>query len=67
MHGVDAYSLLSSLSLLMSQGFQDFYRGWAGEGAPPPDNIVPVQSLPGSPSHRFGSRQRTGITMVGPL
>ena len=42
MHGVDAYSLLSSLPLLISQEAQDFYRGWAGEGAPPPDNIVSV-------------------------
>ena len=47
MHGVDAYSLLSSLPLLISQGTQGFYRGWAGEGAPPPDNIVPVWNHPG--------------------
>ena len=42
MHGVNAYSLLFSLHLLMSQEGQGFYRGWAGEGAPPPGNIVPV-------------------------
>ena len=46
MHGVDVYSLLSSLSLLVSHGAQSFYRGWAGAGAPPPDNIVPVHSHP---------------------
>ena len=46
-HGVDAYSLLSNLPLLMSQEVQGFYRGWAGEGAPPPGNIVPVWSHPG--------------------
>ena len=50
MHGVDAYSLLSSLPLLTSHWAQDFYRGWAEEGAPPPDNIVPVQ---GHPENRF--------------
>ena len=42
MHGVDAYSLLSSLPLLTSQGVQGFYRGWAEEGAPPPGNVVSV-------------------------
>ena len=47
MHGVDVYSLLSSLPLLTSQEGQGFYRGWAGEGAPPPDNIVPVWNHPG--------------------
>ena len=47
MHGVDVYSLLSSLALLMSQEVQGFYRGWAEEEAPPPDNIVPVWSHPG--------------------
>ena len=47
MCGVGVYSLLSNLPLLMSHRDQGFYRGWAGEGAPPPDNIVPVQSHPG--------------------
>ena len=47
MHGVDAYSLLSSLPLLTSQEVQGFYRGWAEEGALAPDNIVPVWNHPG--------------------
>ena len=47
MHGIDVYSPLSSLPLLMSQEGQDFYRGWAGEGAPPTGNIVPVWNYPG--------------------
>ena len=47
-HGVDVYSLLSSLPLLTSQEVQNFYRGWAGEGAPPPDNIVPAGTIQGS-------------------
>ena len=47
MHGVDVYSLLSSLPLLMSQEVQGFYRGLAEEGTLPPGNIVPVWSHPG--------------------
>ena len=43
MHGVDVHSLLSRVPLLTSCRAQSFYRGWAGGGVPPPDNIVPVQ------------------------
>ena len=67
MHGIDAYSLLSSLPLLTSHKAQGFYRGWVGEGAPAADNIVPVQSRPGVQGHGLGSRQRTCLTMVGPM
>ena len=42
MHGADVYSLLFSLPPLTSQEVQGFYRDWAGEGTPLPDNIVPV-------------------------
>ena len=55
MHDVYAYPLLTSLRA------QGFYRGWAGEGTPPPGNIVLVWSHPGP-----RSRERTGL-IVGPL
>ena len=66
MQGVDAYSLLSSLPLLTSQEVQGFYRGWAGEGAPPPDNSPHLEPHRAQ-ANWLGSRQRTGLTMVGPL
>ena len=48
MHGVDLHPSLSYLPLLMSHRTQDYLCGLGGRELPPPCNIVPGWSHPGS-------------------
>ena len=67
MHGADVHPSLSSLPLLMSHLAQDYLWRLGKRGIPPPSNIVPGWSHPGPQTPGVKSRNRTGLTVVGPL
>ena len=67
MHGVGVYSLQSSWPLLMSHQGLRFLQGLGKRGAPPPSKIISVHNYPRALALGSSSRQRTGLTMVGPM